>query len=61
MKKLVMLSILAGMFVFSADANYVYQNGYVKSNGTIVQGHYKTQADGIKFNNKSCYERGRCY
>jgi hypothetical protein len=63
MKKLFMLSFLIGAVALSADAsaNYVYQNGYQKSNGTYVQGHYKTRADNTKLNNRSCYEKGRCY
>lgn len=29
-----------------------YQSGYYRSNGTYVQGHYKTYADGNTWNNR---------
>jgi hypothetical protein len=51
------LFVLTAMFVFTAtdstfaDINYV--DGYYRSNGSYVQGHYKdTSADGDVSNNR---------
>ena len=35
------------------NSNVRYQNGYTKSNGTQVQGHYKTQSNGTNLDNFS--------
>lgn len=58
-----MLSLLVCAAAIPADANaqYRYQKGYYKSNGSYVQGHYKTNPDSTKSNNRSCYEKGNCY
>lgn len=33
---------------------------YTRKNGTRVQSHYRSKRDGIKRNNYSCIDKGRC-
>ena len=46
------MAFFAAAQVASAD---VYVNGYVRSDGTYVQPHYRSQADGNFYNNWSTY------
>jgi hypothetical protein len=52
------VAALVGATVFTAApaaawGNDVYVPGYSRSNGTYVDGHYRTKADGYSFNNYS--------
>ena len=52
MKKVLVAILLAFFIVSNANAyNTYYQNGYRRSNGTYVRGHYKTRADSNPYNN----------
>jgi hypothetical protein len=52
MKKLLITAILS-VFAFSSWANDVYVNGYTKSNGSYVEGHYRSAPDSSTSNNWS--------
>lgn len=58
MKRLI-LAAVAAMSLFTAtdnlDAQDVWVNGYMRSNGTYVTPHYRTRADGNFWNNYSTY------
>jgi len=48
MKNLIALAFTLALFttaMFAQNSNHVYVNGYTKSNGTYVQGHYRTAAN----------------
>lgn len=47
----VMLSSTMSLAAISHAQTWV--NGYTRSNGTTVQGHYRSNADGNRFNNYS--------
>ena len=49
---LIMLAGNAALFSSNASA-YVYVNGYLKSNGTYVESHIRTEPDGVCWNNFS--------
>jgi hypothetical protein len=56
MKALVSLTALSMMLITSivpAFSEDVWVNGYTRSNGTYVQGHYRSHPDGNAFNNYS--------
>lgn len=38
---------------YGVNPNSTYQNGYVKDNGTYVQGHFKTQSNSTNLDNYS--------
>ena len=46
---------LALVLVTEAAMAYVWVNSYCKSNGTCVQGHYRSNPDGNFYNNWSTY------
>ena len=46
MKKLILIIVLIGM-----SQAYVQVSGYFKSNGTYVAPHYRSEPDGVKWNN----------
>ena len=52
MKKLMALAVL-GIFLVGMGGNAFagWVNGYTRSNGTYVRGHYRSNPDGIKSNN----------
>jgi hypothetical protein len=50
MKKLI---VLLALIATAALARDVYVHPYVRSDGTYVQGHYRTAPDGNPFNNYS--------
>lgn len=56
MKKLILIISILGAINLSAD---VWVDGYYKSNGTYVSGHFRSDPDGIKENNYSY--RGNSY
>lgn len=46
--------ILTLLIILTANVNAAtYVRGYTKSNGTYVEGHYRSDSDGIKSNNYS--------
>ena len=47
---LIMLAGNAALFSSNASA-YVYVNSYLKSNGTYVESHIRTEPDGFCWNN----------
>lgn len=51
MKKAIMAVILAALSVSAAADEYV--NGYVRSDGTYVQPHYRSSQDSNRYNNYS--------
>lgn len=48
--KAMIIALLVTIGLASAD---VFVNGYFRSNGTYVESHYRTNPDGIKWNNYS--------
>ncbi len=38
----------------------VYVKSYYRKNGTYVKPYYKSKSDGLKRNNYSCLDYGRC-
>jgi len=48
--KVILLAIIGIMIATYTDAS-VYVNGYQKSNGTYVQPHWRSNPDGVKWNN----------
>ena len=57
MKKL-MLVVLVAVVMFSVAGNahaLVNVRGYIKSNGTYVAPHVRTNPDGCSWNNLSCW------
>jgi hypothetical protein len=52
MKKLLLLAVLALTGISEAKVD-VYVRGYTRRDGTQVQGHYRSDPDGIKSNNYS--------
>ncbi len=52
MKK-ILVSIIFIMLSFSSVFADTWVNGYYKSNGTYVQGHYRSSPDSFKNNNWS--------
>lgn len=58
MKNLIALTFALTIFVnaiFAQNPNHVYVNGYTKSNGTYVQGHYRTAPNSTINDNFSTY------
>jgi len=54
MKKLIATIAATATILMSMNASaLVHVNGYYKSNGTYVAPHYRTNPDGIKWNNFS--------
>lgn len=55
MKKLLTLALVViSMFAFTATAFAdVYVDGYHRSDGTYVRGHYRSDPDGVESNNWS--------
>lgn len=54
MKKIILglfLFLSFGVFSFTQAATWV--NGYTKSNGTYVQGYYRSEPNGLKYDNYS--------
>ena len=49
------LCALALVLITEAAMAYVWVNSYCKSNGTCVQGHYRSNPDGNFYNNWSTY------
>ena len=49
MKKVFLTAVLAGISYFGNTQ--VWVDGYTKSNGTIVQGHYRTEPNNTKLDN----------
>jgi hypothetical protein len=47
------LVVLLALIATAAIARDVYVHQYVRSDGTFVQGHYRTAPDGKPFNNYS--------
>jgi|LakMenEpi03Aug12_release.lakeMendotaPanAssembly.Ray.scaffolds.fasta_scaffold1728646_1 major membrane immunogen (membrane-anchored lipoprotein) len=45
MKKSILTFVMALIGVIAYSQNVTYVNGYFKSNGTFVQGHYRTEAN----------------
>lgn len=45
---------------YRTKSSDVYVKGYRRKNGTYVKPHYKSKSDGIKSNNYSCIDNGRC-
>ena len=52
-KKMIMLTVMALAFGVSELEAQTWVNGYTKSNGTTVQGHYRSNSDGVFSNNWS--------
>ena len=52
MKKL-LFALFSLAVVFGAANADVYVHGYTRSNGSYVQGHYRSNPDGIRSNNYS--------
>lgn len=46
-------AVLGMLLAFGASAADTYTKGYVKKDGTYVQGHYKTKANNTKTDNYS--------
>ena len=54
MKKIILSSIITLSLFSSIFANSIYYvNGYSRSDGTYVSGHYKTTPDAYEWNNLS--------
>jgi len=53
MKKLLILTLLFATLSFVSAKADVYVRGYTRSNGTYVEPYYRSNPDGIKWNNKS--------
>ena len=53
MKTIITIAALLCLTATLASAGSTYVNGYTKSNGTYVQGHYKSTPDGNHNNNYS--------
>jgi hypothetical protein len=55
MKKLIFFIVLSITAKFSFGQSHVYVRGYVKSNGTYVQPHYRTSPNNTVYDNWSTY------
>ena len=55
MKKLFLSLALAVVAQISFGQSTVYVNGYYRSNGTYVQGHYRTTPNNTVYDNYSTY------
>ena len=53
MKKIIYLLFLIASLLTQVSAKDVYVNGYYRSNGTYVRGHYRTAPDNTLMNNYS--------
>ena len=53
MKKLIFTISFFAISAFASAQSTTYVNGYTKSNGTTVQGYYKTTSDNTNTNNYS--------
>ena len=53
MKKLTLILLLIGAFTAASASHWV--SGYFRSNGTYVPGHWRSDPNGIKFDNYSTY------
>ncbi len=53
MKKLFVVTVMLGVLVAGGARADTYVNGYTRSDGTHVQGHYRSEADGNPYNNYS--------
>lgn len=54
LRSLLLAIVFSMMMVGMASANYVYYvDGYSRSDGTYVSGHFKTSPDEYKWNNLS--------
>ncbi len=52
--KILTIIIATGFFLFANNAfaqGYQRVNGYFKNNGTYIQPHFRTRADGNPYNN----------
>jgi hypothetical protein len=59
MKKLFLATtLLTALALLSTAAESRYQRGYVKKNGTYVQGHQKTNPDAHRYNNRGSQTNG---
>ncbi len=58
----VLIAVAIASFVAANTANaQVYVRGYMRSNGTYVQPHYRSQPDGYFYNNWSSYPNTNPY
>lgn len=57
MKKTIATVVLA-IVCAAAFADTVYVPGYFKSNGTYVEGHYKTAPNEFRFDNRNSQSNG---
>jgi hypothetical protein len=53
MRELKIIVMAVTLIVIASLAYAGYVNGYVKKNGTVVDGYYRSDADGQKWNNYS--------
>jgi len=53
MAKLLSLLLLLGGLLGAAEAGSVYVRPYIRSDGTYVEGHYRSTPDGNPYNNWS--------
>ena len=53
MKKIITITLMSLIAIGSTVAAQTWVNGYCKSNGTYVSGHYRTSPDNSPYNNYS--------
>lgn len=53
MQKLFVIAVMLGVLGAGGALADTYVNGYTRSDGTYVQGHYRSEADGNPYNNYS--------
>lgn len=53
MKKIFSLILLFFVLIPSVSSAAVWVNGYYRSNGTYVRGHYRSEPNGLKYDNYS--------
>jgi hypothetical protein len=59
MKRLVFIGCsLSMVFGFNSALADKWLNGYMKKDGTYVQGHYRASSDSYRYNNPSSQSRG---
>ena len=55
MKKLILTFVMALIGVVAYSQNVVYVNTYIKANGKVVEGHYRTEANNTVNDNFSTF------
>ncbi len=58
MKTKLLATLITTLALLSSAAEARYQKGYIKKNGTYVEGHIKSNPDGKRYNNYGSQTNG---